>query len=148
MSCLLAAAETKDSRAKINVTSNGATDSFWTHSRSTCSPSFYTDIMKLEVAYLVAMVAMATVVADPMKKRFLDATSPKDTFDGYASGVDFDTAVNALIPYIHSDMTIAACVIACQGAASYVLGPAAILSGFLCPPLCDEGLKRLEEQVG
>ncbi|GFR80138.1 conotoxin [Elysia marginata] len=97
---------------------------------------------------------MATVEAGPMKKRFLikeiqnainsvsdwftrTYNSAKESFNQAASGVNFDAAVNALIPYINSDMTVTACVTACGSAAVAVLGPAAALSGVLCTPLCD-----------
>ncbi|KAK3766371.1 hypothetical protein RRG08_044555 [Elysia crispata] len=121
--------------------------------------------MKLAVACLLVLVAMATVEAGPMKKRFLikeiqnainsvgdwftkTYNSAKDSFNRLASGVNFDAAVNALIPYINSGMTVTACVTACQGAAVAVLGPAAALSGVLCTPLCDGALAKLEEIAG
>merc|ERR1711894_414341 len=79
------------------------------------------DIMKVQVAYLLPLVVISTVIAEPMVKRFL-TTSAEDTFNSYASGVDFDSTVQLLIPYIHSDMSIAACVVVCQGAAASLLG--------------------------
>ena len=51
--------------------------------------------------------------------------------------VDFDDAVDALMPYINSDMSITACTAACKTAAVTVLGPAAALSGVVCTPLCE-----------
>ena len=116
-------------------------------------------------ACLLVVVAMATVEAGPMKKRFLikeiqnainsvgdwftkQYNGAKDAFNKVASGVNFDAAVNALIPYINSDMTVTACVSTCTGAAVAVLGPAATLSGVLCTPLCDGALAKLEELAG
>ncbi|GFN85435.1 conotoxin [Plakobranchus ocellatus] len=90
--------------------------------------------MKSAIFCLLVLAAMVTVEAGDFSTTYGTA---KNSFDQLASGVDFDGAVNALIPYIHSDMSVFACTVACQGAAAYVLGPAAVLSGVLCPPLCD-----------
>ncbi|GFR80153.1 conotoxin [Elysia marginata] len=121
--------------------------------------------MKAAVVCLLVLVAMATVEAGPMKKRFLikeiqnainsvsdwftkTYNSAKDSFNKLASGINFDAAVNALIPYISSDMTVTACVGACKNAATTVLGPAASLAGSLCTPLCDGALAKLEDIAG
>ena len=98
---------------------------------------------------MVLMVATATLVDAGYlrKRRFLVNDSPQAVFDQAGSGLDFEDTVDALKPYIHSDMTVFACIMACQAAAASVLGPAAFLSGVLCPPLCDEGLKRAEAEA-
>merc|ERR1712241_671887 len=54
--------------------------------------------------------------------------SAKDAFKKLTSKIDFDAAVNALVPYIHSGMTVTACTGVCTGAAVSVLGPAATLA--------------------
>merc|ERR1711970_140501 len=114
---------------------------------------------------MLVLVGMASVDAGHMKKRFLlkeinDAlhsigdfftktyNSAKDAFNKVASGINFDAAVNALLPYIHSDMTVTACNNACKGAASTVLGPAASLAGTVCTPLCEGALAKAEELAG
>merc|ERR1712130_1067427 len=124
--------------------------------------------MKTFVALLmVMMVGMAAVDARKTirNRRFLlkeiqDAlnsvgdfftkqyNSAKDAFNKAVSGIDFDAAVNALIPMINSDMTVTACVATCTGASATVLGPAAVLAGTVCTPLCDGALAKLEEMAG
>ncbi|GFO10279.1 conotoxin [Plakobranchus ocellatus] len=146
--------------------------------------------MRPAIICVLVLVAMATVEAGPMKKRFLlkeiqDAlnsvgdwftktyNSAKDSFNKLASGrpsisefwaesmleiqvvysgcflpVNFDAAVNALIPYISSDMSVTACVGACENAATTVLGPAASLASTVCTPVCEGALAKLEDIAG
>merc|ERR1712154_579690 len=51
----------------------------------------------------------------------------KDAVNKVASGLNFDKAVDALIPLIHSDMSVTACVATCDASAATVLGPFATL---------------------
>ncbi|RUS71397.1 hypothetical protein EGW08_020838 [Elysia chlorotica] len=121
--------------------------------------------MRAAIACLLVLVAMTTVEAGPMQKRFLikelqnainsvgdwftkTYNSAKDAFNKLASGINFDAAVNALIPYISSDMTVSGCVTVCNNAAQTVLGPAASLAGSLCTPLCEGALAKLEDIAG
>merc|ERR1711962_202319 len=103
--------------------------------------------------------------AGPMKKRFLmkeinsvihgigDAFSKaydgaKNAVHSVAKGLDFDGAVNALIPLIHSGMSVTACVSACTASAATVLGPFAMLSSSVCTPICEGALAKLEDMAG
>merc|ERR1712154_754992 len=63
-------------------------------------------------------------------------------------GLNFDKAVDALIPLIHSDMSVTACVATCDASAATVLGPFATLAHTVCTPLCDGALAKLEEISG
>ncbi|KAK3762194.1 hypothetical protein RRG08_057432 [Elysia crispata] len=62
--------------------------------------------------------------------------------------VDFQDAIQALIPLIDSDITEAACQMTCENAASEVLGAdAAAFANLACPPLCKAALAELKDAV-
>merc|ERR1711963_911047 len=84
-------------------------------------------------------------VGDALKNTFNTA---KDAVNKVASGLNFDKAVDALIPLIHSDMSVTACVATCDASAATVLGPFATLAHTVCTPLCDGALAKLEEISG
>merc|ERR1711899_697729 len=82
--------------------------------------------MKIACILLVAAVLTASSEAGVMRKRFLwkeivDAANSvgkaltdtfntaKDAVNKAAAGLNFDKAVDALIPLIHSDMSVTAC---------------------------------------
>merc|ERR1711935_294065 len=107
--------------------------------------------MKAVIALLVVVLALAYSEAAPSEvdKRFLledikhlgDVISgafhaawdkSKDAFHKVTDLIPFDEAVNALIPLIHSGMTVSACTATCTGAAATVLGPAAVLASTIC----------------
>merc|ERR1711934_1007100 len=86
----------------------------------------------MKVVAVLMLVALATVSqAGPVEKRFLlkdinniihgvgDAfDAAKNAVNSLAHGLDFDGAVNALLPLIHSGMTVTACVSACSASSS------------------------------
>merc|ERR1712168_411329 len=123
--------------------------------------------MKAAAVFMLGLVVvgMSSVEAGTMRKRFLikeiqhaidsvgnwftkTYNSAKDSFNKLVKGVNFDAAVNALIPYIHSGMTVTACTSACVAASASVLGPAAPLAGSVCTPVCEGALAKLEELAG
>merc|ERR1712039_1157395 len=121
--------------------------------------------MKIAYILLVAAVLTASSEAGVMRKRFLwkeivDAANSvgkaltdtfntaKDAVNKAAAGLNFDKAVDALIPLIHSDMSVTACVATCDASAATVLGPFAPLAHTVCTPLCDGALAKLEEISG
>merc|ERR1712154_290168 len=118
--------------------------------------------MKIACILLVAAVLTASSEAGVMRKRFLwkeivDAANSvgkaltdtfntaKDAVNKAAAGLNFDKAVDALIP---SDMSVTACVATCDASAATVLGPFATLAHTVCTPLCDGALAKLEEISG
>merc|ERR1712183_1261131 len=123
---------------------------------------------KMKFAAILLLVALATVSqseAGPMKKRFLIKeinnvingigdfftkayNSAKDAVNKVASGLNFDHAVDALIPLIHSGMSVSACAAACTASAASVLGPFAVSAGVICTPLCEGALAKLEDIAG
>merc|ERR1712212_811654 len=72
--------------------------------------------------------------------------SAKDAFLGITDDITFEEAVNALKPYIHSDMTVHACKAVCVKAAKKipVLRKAAPLAPLVCAPACMGVLAELE----
>merc|ERR1711887_4080 len=120
------------------------------------------DKMKAVAVLLLVVMAMCAAEAGTLRKRFLlkeiqhalnsvgdfftkQYNSAKDAVHKVASGLNFDAAVNALVPLIHSDMSVTACVGVCDGAAATVLGAFAPLAHTVCTPLCEGALAKLED---
>merc|ERR1711921_12762 len=123
--------------------------------------------MKVAVVLLLVVAAMSATDAAPKRinKRlfwndvvnvvhnigdfFSDAyNAAKDAVSKLASGLDFDKAVDLLVPMIHSGMTVTACTGTCTAASATVLGPFAALSATVCGPICEGALDKLEQTAG
>merc|ERR1711937_942810 len=130
-------------------------------------PTVRADKMKVAVVLLLVVAAMAATDAAPKRinKRifwsdivhvvdnighfFSDAyNAAKDAVKNLAAGLDFDKAVDALVPMIHSGMTVTACTATCTAGAATVLGPFATLSATVCGPICEGALEKLEHAAG
>merc|ERR1711872_122634 len=120
-------------------------------SRATRDP----ELAKMLSAAVILVIALAAVAnAAGMRsrqKRSVDYEQAIKEYSQATTGVwnakSFDECYTALLPLIHSEMTVFACTQVCVGSAGSVLGPAAGLAPFVCPPLCDYGLQFAEEQT-
>merc|ERR1712212_521904 len=116
-------------------------------------------IDKMKAVLVLCVLLVATQAAPQVDKRFLwedikhlgdvvaDAfnkawNASKDAFHKVTDATPFDQAVDALMPLIHSGMSVSACVATCTGAAATVPGPA--LAGTVCTPVCDGALDKLQ----
>jgi len=91
----------------------------------------------MKVAYVLALLFVVANARYSHNKRVLNNNH----------NVDVSEAAALLIPFLDSETSQVACVIACTGAASSVLGPAAAAAPLVCPPVCREARAQLKAQA-
>jgi len=90
---------------------------------------------------------------DDIKDAFQSATdfltqtfnSAKEQALKLAAGLDFQSAVDALVPDLTAGETIASCVTTCDNAATSILGQYSQSAHELCTPVCEGALAKVNE---
>merc|ERR550532_1483235 len=103
---------------------------------------------------LLVVLGLAMASATPVArsahhdaKSFLIQTynSAKEQAQKLASGLDFQGAVDALVPDLTAGETVASCVKTCDNAATSVLGQFSQSAHELCVPVCEGALAKVNE---